>query len=259
MVAYFERRTSHAAMWSRRIALFAALLFAVSGVAHRARLLETPGFLWLLALIAALAVLALVCAAWGFSRLWRFGDRGGRASAWGVFVALCVLAPFGWAAWNVATKPRLTDISTDTAAPPEFSLALQNRGAGMIPIGPISDADASLQQEHYPEIAGRRYDAAPDQVALAVEELIEARGWTLLSRPGAAQFSLQATIEALAYTPVLGFPSDIAIRLTDEGNATFVDMRSVSRYGSHDLGSNARRIAAFMADLDAAMLNRTAQ
>lgn len=259
MVAYFERQTSRAAMWSRGVAVFAALLFAVSAVAHRSRLLETPGLIWILAVVILLAVVALILAAWGFSRLWRFGDRGGRASAWAVVVAFGVLAPFLWAGWSVAAKPRLTGVSTDTAAPPEFSAALQNRSAAMNPIEPVTDADALLQERHYPDIAGRRYESSPDQVALAVEAIIDSRGWTILSRSGDPLLNLQTTIEALAHTPVLGFPSDIAIRLTDEGGATFVDMRSVSRFGRHDLGSNADRVAAFMADLDAAMMSRTGQ
>lgn len=259
MVAYYERQTSRAAMWSRGVALFAALLFAVAAVAHRAGLLETMGFIWILAVVALLAVLALILAAWGFSRLWRFGDRGGRASAWGMLIALGVLAPFLWAAWNVAANPRLMGVSTDTAAPPELTAASQGRSGAMNQIGPISDADALLQEEHYPDVAGRRYESPPDQVALAVEAIMDSRGWEILSRNGDPLLNLQTTIEALAHTPVLGFPSDVAIRLTDEGGATFVDMRSVSHFGRHDLGSNARRVAAFMADLDAAMMSRTAQ
>lgn len=259
MAAYFERRTSRAAMWARRVALFAALLFAVSAVAHRARMFETPGFIWILAVVAFLAAVALFLAALGFSRLWRFGDRGGRASAWAVLIALGVLAPFLFAGWNVLTKPRLAGVSTDTAAPPEFDAALRNRSAAMNPIGPISEAAALLQEKHYPDASGRRYEASLDLVAVAVDEIVEARGWEVLSRQGDPQLSLQMTVEALAYTPLLGFPSDIAIRLTDEGGGSFVDMRSVSRYGRHDLGSNAARIAAFMADLDAAMMSRIAQ
>jgi uncharacterized protein (DUF1499 family) len=61
------------------------------------------------------------------------------------------------------------------------------------------------------------------------------------------------TIEALAHTPLLGFPVDVAVRLTDEGTSTYVDMRSASRYGRHDLGDNAARIAAFLGELDAEM------
>lgn len=40
------------------------------------------------------------------------------------------------------------------------------------------------------------------------------------------------------------------IRLTNEGDTTFVDMRSASRYLSRDLGSNAAFIINFMDALD---------
>jgi hypothetical protein len=259
MVAYFERRTSRAAMWSRRIALFSALLFLVSGLAHRMGLLETPGFIWILAVVAGLALLGLVLAGIGFSRLWRFGDRGGRASAAAVLVGLLVLMPFLWAGWHFVTKPRLTGVATDTAAPPEFSVAPRLRSAGMNPIGPISEEEAALQAEHYPNVAGRRYSAPPDQVATAIDGLIESRGWTVLERRGDPLLSLQSTIELAAESLILGFPADVAIRITDEGTATFVDMRSVSRYGEHDLGANARRVTSFMNDLDTAMAVGAAQ
>ncbi len=49
---------------------------------------------------------------------------------------------------------------------------------------------------------------------------------------------------------MLGFPADVAIRLIDEGTSTYVDMRSTSRYGPHDFGDNAARIAFFLAELD---------
>jgi len=60
-------------------------------------------------------------------------------------------------------------------------------------------------------------------------------------------------IEALATTTFLAFPVDVSIRITDEGDTTYVDMRSASRYGKHDLGDNAARIAGFLTALDAAV------
>ena len=60
-------------------------------------------------------------------------------------------------------------------------------------------------------------------------------------------------IEALARTDVPGLPVDVSIRITDEGDTSYVDMRSASRYGSHDLGDNAARIAGFLTALDAAV------
>jgi len=53
---------------------------------------------------------------------------------------------------------------------------------------------------------------------------------------------------------VFGFASDISIRLSEEAETTYVDMRSVSRFGPHDLGSNALIISEFLAALDAELL-----
>jgi hypothetical protein len=57
----------------------------------------------------------------------------------------------------------------------------------------------------------------------------------------------------LAKTMILGLPVDVSIRITDEGDTTYVDMRSASRYGRHDLGDNAARINGFLVALDAAV------
>jgi uncharacterized protein (DUF1499 family) len=57
-------------------------------------------------------------------------------------------------------------------------------------------------------------------------------------------------VEAVASATLFGFPDDIAIRLRVEDGETVVDMRSASRFFAHDLGSNARRITAFMNELD---------
>ena len=81
-------------------------------------LVETPAFLWVLGLVALLAAFALLFAGFAFSRLWNFGDRGGRDLIVGALLALLVLAPYGIAAYWAATYPPLRDISTDFDNPP---------------------------------------------------------------------------------------------------------------------------------------------
>jgi uncharacterized protein (DUF1499 family) len=58
------------------------------------------------------------------------------------------------------------------------------------------------------------------------------------------------TIDAVARSFALGLPADVAIRVSDDGDAVIVDMRSTSRYGRYDLGDNAARIVDFLAELD---------
>lgn len=65
---------------------------------------------------------------------------------------------------------------------------------------------------------------------------------------------VQILLQGETRTLLFGFESDISIRLSEEAETTFVDMRSVSRFGPHDLGANAQIIAAFLAALDAELL-----
>ncbi|EJF90552.1 DUF1499 domain-containing protein [Bartonella tamiae] len=61
-------------------------------------------------------------------------------------------------------------------------------------------------------------------------------------------------VQTQAKTFYLGFLSDIVIRLIDEGETTFVDMRATSQYLKRDFGNNARFTMAFMHELDTKML-----
>ena len=94
MTDYIEPRDSRSATWSRRFASFSAVLLLTAGIAHRLDVLETAGFIPVLAMVCVLALLALLLAARGFYRLWHFGDRGGRNVTLGSLVALIVLVPF---------------------------------------------------------------------------------------------------------------------------------------------------------------------
>lgn len=253
MVVFAERRSSAAALWASRFATFSAVLFVVSGLGHRFGLVETVGFFWLLGLIATLAVAALMLAAAGFFQLWTFGDRGGISSAWAVVVAFVVLSPFLVSAWRVYAHPQLSDISTDVSDPPPLDAAAKLRTAEMNPIAPISAVQGALQTESYPDVTGRRYSLSADRVQELAADLVLANGWTFTRPPTPALEGGDSFIEALAKTTFLAFPVDVSIRITDEGDTSYVDMRSASRYGRHDLGDNAARIDEFLTALDAAV------
>lgn len=65
---------------------------------------------------------------------------------------------------------------------------------------------------------------------------------------------VQILLQGETKSPVFGFASDVSIRLSEEAETTFVDMRSVSRFGPHDLGTNARIIDGFLGALDAELV-----
>ena len=252
MQYYPERRVSRAAVCARRLASFSAVLFLTAAFGHRQSMLGTPGFIVVLGVVAGIALAALVLAAFGFAQLWNHGDFGGRNIALAVFVSMLVLAPFGVALYWGLTLPALTDVSTDMDDPPRLTRAAGRRTADMNAITPFTAEERRLQLEQYPLVTGRRYAMTFDRVLQTVVAAVQARGWQLIPPPPDGE-GVEATVEAEARTWLLGLPADVAIRLTDEETSTYVDMRSASRYGAHDLGQNASRVVAFLARLDAEM------
>ncbi|MDK1384648.1 DUF1499 domain-containing protein [Sinorhizobium sp. 8-89] len=55
-------------------------------------------------------------------------------------------------------------------------------------------------------------------------------------------------------TLIVGFRFDVLIRLREEAETTFVDLRVASRYGAHDLGMGAAFAEEFLRALDAELL-----
>lgn len=256
MTGYFEIAPARAAGPALALARFALVLFVVAGAAHRNGLLSTPHFLSVATVVFALALGGVLVWAAAFRDVWIKGRPGaGKLALAALFLALA-LAPFAVAAAATLRLPALNDVATDRADPPRFfALDAFPREEGAALPAP-TPADAMALEQAYGDITGRRYPVSPDIVLDSVQELLAGRGWTPVHVRGQPQVDVEIEIETLAHTFLLRFPCDVAIRLTDEGDATYVDMRSASQFGDHDLGDNAARIRAFLADLDAAMLAR---
>lgn len=98
----------------------------------------------------------------------------------------------------------------------------------------------------YPDIQPQRF-APPiefDRVFNAALETAKGMDWEI--REANAQ---EGTIEAIATTKLFKFKDEITITVRREGEGIIVHMRSKSRVGKGDLGTNARRIRAFQAEL----------
>lgn len=244
-----QRQTSRAAGWSRRFGAFSLVLLLTAWAGHHYDLLETPAFLWVLALVALLAALALLLAGYAFSRLWNFGDRGGRDLTVGTLAALLALAPYGAVAYRLTTTPQLRDISTDLDNPPPLASAGARSGDMNVLASP-TPGEKRLQGESYPMAIGHSYELPFDGVVDAVETVLDRQNWEVTGPYPEIVGQSEVTISAVAKSFGLDLPSDVAIRVSTDGDTTLVDMRSASRYGRHDLGDNAARIVAFLAELD---------
>jgi uncharacterized protein (DUF1499 family) len=140
--------------------------------------------------------------------------------------------------------PRIHDITTDTVTPPTFD-AIVPRRAGANPLD-YTEAKAEAQREGYPTLGPLMLEASPADAYARALALVGSRGWELV-----ADSADTRVIEATDTTRWFGFKDDVVIRvsgLPDGGSR--VDVRSVSRVGRSDVGTNARRIQAFLADLE---------
>jgi uncharacterized protein (DUF1499 family) len=140
--------------------------------------------------------------------------------------------------------PPIHDITTDLDRPPKFVAILPLRAEAPNPATYGGSEVADAQRRSYPDIkplllnvpAGAAYNRA----------LASARslGWELV-----AADSMAGRIEATATTPWFGFKDDVVVRVRPEGTGSRIDVRSVSRVGKSDLGVNAKRIRAYLADV----------
>ncbi|MBZ0165079.1 MAG: DUF1499 domain-containing protein [Notoacmeibacter sp.] len=254
MTGYYARPSSPVAGIALFLARLGFVTFVIAGLAHRYALVDTIGFFWVLGFIGAVVMASLALTAIAIARLWQNGTRGGRNAAKGGFIAIVTAMPFLVSAYWAIIYPPLNDISTDTADPPAF---VELRAAGSIRRDewpPFTPEEIERQNEAYPQVTGRRYNAAPDRVLRAIDNVIVQEGWERRDPAGERPEGNEITIEAIARTMFVGFRSAVAIRVIDEGESSYVDMRSASLFGKHDLGDNARRIEAFFKALDAEMI-----
>ena len=115
---------------------------------------------------------------------------------------------------------------------------------------PNVGADGQLLRTPVPQFRPRNGQEEKTELVGDLSELTVSP----IGRDSAAGEALEERyLEAVATSLVLGFESDVVIRLAEEEDGTLVDMRAASRWGPHDLGANAALISTFMADLDAAL------
>ena len=142
-------------------------------------------------------------------------------------------------------KPPIHDITTDTVNPPPFVAVLPLRAGAPNPPEYAGGAAADQQRRAYPDIAPLvvhlSASAAFDRVDAAVRDL----GWELV---GSDRTS--GRIEATDTTFWFGFKDDVVVRITeDSGQGSRIDVRSKSRVGVGDLGTNARRVRELLSRL----------
>jgi uncharacterized protein (DUF1499 family) len=177
----------------------------------------------------------------------RRGTTGGRLAA---IIALAIgvgslYVPWQWSQTARAVPP-IHDITTDTITPPGYVEVATLRSELQVPNSLDYLPEVAAQQHTgYPDLQPAFLAVPPEDAYRQALDLVRARGWEVVAADEAGR-----RIEATDTTYWFGFKDDVAIRVSAVPDGTSrVDVRSVSRVGRSDVGTNAKRIRAFLADL----------
>ncbi len=173
---------------------------------------------------------------------WKVFSQGMTPAIIGLVIGGCVLGlTLKWK-HNLASVPYIHDITTDTENPPLFIAVLPLR------VGAENSAQyggpelAQQQKDGYPDLKPGSVNSPPDVAFPRALQAAKDMGWTIVD---SELKSLR--IEATDTTWWFGFKDDVVVRLSPSPTGSRIDVRSVSRVGKSDVGTNARRINAYLA------------
>lgn len=137
--------------------------------------------------------------------------------------------------------PPIHDISTDTDDPPLFVDVLPLRASAPNTVEYGGPKISAQQKRAYPDLQPVTLSVPPDEAFDRALAAVEEMGWDLVA---ADRDDLR--IEATDTTFWFRFKDDVVIRLRPADSGTRVDVRSLSRVGGGDVGTNAKRIRAYV-------------
>ncbi len=225
------------------LSMISLLCLGVSGPGYRLGLwgyktgisfVKYSGFISLAAVLVCVVGLAL----W----YWEAASEGRTYALIGLVVGGCVLALMLKWKHNLNSVPYIHDISTDTENPPLFVAILPLRIQADNPAAYGGAELAKQQHIGYPDLKSGSMSIPPAKAFPLALQAANAMGWKIVdSDPESLR------IEATDTTCWFGFKDDVVVRLTPLPTGSRIDVRSVSRVGKSDLGTNARRIKAYLA------------
>ncbi|WP_405242699.1 DUF1499 domain-containing protein [Lentisalinibacter salinarum] len=240
-------------VWPRRLgrfalyaALAAVLALVIAGPGHRFGIVGVmPGIRLAMAggALALVAVILGIIAVIGILRVPGQPALGSAVVAVVIGAAIS-LQLYGWFA-QARSVPAIHDISTDLEDPPAFSAIAPLRAGAPNPAAWAGPENAEQQRRAYPDLDSLVVDAPPAEVVRRAAEIARAFGWEVVAaEPDAGR------LEAVDTTFWFGFRDDVVLRARSVAQGTEVDVRSKSRVGRSDLGTNAARIREFLAALE---------
>ena len=241
---------SKLAIWARRFALFSVVAALLAIIIVRSGIIEVvPGLVTFGGALAVAAV-AILLALMSFVTIWRLGLRGLGYSVLAILIGGALLAYPSYLGYKAYKLPAIADITTDVLDPPAFDAIRRLRSRTTNPVQYAGLYAAEQQREAYPDVAPLELTVSPKIAYDHALALVNKRRWLVIDSREPRPNQREGRIEAVARTPIMGFRDDVVIRIRGNDEETRIDMRSSSRYGFHDIGSNASRISTFLENLE---------
>jgi uncharacterized protein (DUF1499 family) len=137
--------------------------------------------------------------------------------------------------------PPIHDITTDTRDPPQYVAVLPLRANAPNTAEYGGERVAAQQRGAYPDLQPANLNVPPSQAFDRALAAVHEMGWDLVKADATA-----GRIEATDTTFWFGFKDDVVIRVRPADGGSRVDVRSLSRVGVGDAGTNAKRIRAYL-------------
>jgi uncharacterized protein (DUF1499 family) len=249
-----EEPTSRLAVWARRCALFSLAATVLAILIVRSGILEIVPALATFAGALVFAVFALVLAFGAFVVIWKDGINGAGHAFAAILIALALLGYPAYLGALAYRLPMINDITTDPIDPPRFETLSRLRPRGTSDYAGLYAAEQ--QREAYPDIEPMVVTAKPEVAYDAALQVITRRKWRVVVDRPPVPPRRNGSIEAVARTVIMGFRDDVALRVRPDGDGSRIDVRSASRYGRHDFGTNAARVKSLLDDIDTRISER---
>ncbi len=242
------------AWWSRAVIIFGVLAVVLPLLGALGTHLGIFNFklgllIWAIGFLVGLIGLICGIVAWiVVARRNRTNDRA--AVSIGTVLSALIVVFLG--AQFVAARgvPPIHDITTDMTDPPQYdAVVVELRDAAGPDINTL-DYDAQklppLQRAAYPNVVPLDVSVPPAAAFDATVATLNGLGFEVVN---ANKEGL--TVEAVATSFWFGFKDDVVVRIRPNGTGARIDVRSVSRVGIGDAGTNAKRIVKILESIKA--------
>jgi len=165
-------------------------------------------------------------------------------AAAGIIIGLIVVSVPSAVVLSARGTPPIHDITTDPDNPPAFVAILPLRAGAANPSDYAGSEVAVQQRRAYPDIQPLVLRATAAEAFDRALAVVRDLGWEVVASDRSA-----GRIEAVDTTFWFGFKDDVVIRIAEIEGSARIDVRSKSRVGVGDVGTNARRVRTLLSRL----------